>query len=503
MVPPVLSDLARRLTSWLSRPLSAPWCLIGWCAATVLFVGMVRLLGGPASNDSYENVLSTWAIQHGQFACAFPSGYNTTAPLYPLVSGGIAAVERVGHAVPFPPRGALGPHCSQAFLAINTWSLHASAQHDTIEIAYVGWVVLLAGLVAMLRASGRGRCGWEPATLLFVACLPPVWLCLEDTFHPEDLLAMGFALAAVACARRSSWVWAGVLVALAVLSQQFALLVAAPLLVLAPSVRRLAYAAAAAVTVLVVVLPLSAMSSGDVAHAVLFGTGDTGGVGGTLLWELDLHGIPLDLVSRVLPVGLSMLLAWWAARRLGPASLEPVALLALVSVSLGLRLVFEQQLFGYYFMALSVGLVVLDVARGHVRASLIAWLATVSMVYLLGSTALDLLPESLERALTHLLPLSVLALAVLLLVRDVRRRTYTCQLACWLGMVVAALVVWHETDFLGHPPTWLWQVALVPLGIGLACVPLVDAMRERTVPLRRAWHRERPATTAAAGGLVP
>ncbi len=268
-------------------------------------------------------------------------------------------------------------------------------------------------------------------------------------------------------------------------------------MVLAPSVRRLSYAGAAAITVVVVVLPLSVMSSGgDVAHALLFGTGDTGGVGGTLLWELDLHGTPLDLVSRVLPVVLSMLLAWWAVRRLGPASLEPVALLALVTVSLGLRLVFEQQLFGYYFMALSVGLVLLDVAGGHVRASLIAWLATVSMVYVLENNALTLLREPVERALTDLVPLSVLALAVLLLVRDARRRAYTWKLACWLGMVVAALVVWDETDFLGQPPSWLWQVALVPLGIGLACVPLLDAMRTRSVPFRGEGHRERPAATA-------
>ena len=39
---------------------------------------------------------------------------------------------------------------------------------------------------------------------------------------------MGLALCAMACARRDRWIGAGILVALAVLSQQFALLVAAP-----------------------------------------------------------------------------------------------------------------------------------------------------------------------------------------------------------------------------------------------------------------------------------
>ena len=185
MVAPAVSPLA---------------CFLGWCLATVLFIGLIVLLGGPASNDSYQTVLSTWAVQHGQLACAFPTGDKVTAPLYPLVSGGIAAIERVGQGVPFPPRAALGPDCDRAFLAINTWSLRANAQAATIRIGYLSWFVLMGGLVAVLRRIGRGRCGWEPTTLVIVASLPPVWLCLEGSFHPEDLVAMGFALGAVALA---------------------------------------------------------------------------------------------------------------------------------------------------------------------------------------------------------------------------------------------------------------------------------------------------------------
>ena len=45
---------------------------------------------------------------------------------------------------------------------------------------------------------------------------------------------MGLILGALACVRRDLWRWAGVLLALAVLSQQYALLVAVPLLVVAP-----------------------------------------------------------------------------------------------------------------------------------------------------------------------------------------------------------------------------------------------------------------------------
>ena len=65
---------------------------------------------------------------------------------------------------------------------------------------------------------------------------------MQGPFHPQDLFAMGFALAAMACVRRSAWAVAGVFIALAVLSQQFAVLVAVPLLVLAPGLRKLTYA---------------------------------------------------------------------------------------------------------------------------------------------------------------------------------------------------------------------------------------------------------------------
>jgi hypothetical protein len=499
MVPPVLSDPARRGFSWLLRPLSTSSCIIGWCLATLLFIGLIALLGGPASNDSYETVFSTWAIQHGQLACAFPLGDKVTAPVYPLLSGGIAAMERIGHGVPFPSRGAMGPDCHRAFLAINTWSLRANAQNATIRIGYLSWFVLMAGVVAALRSIGRGRCGWEPATLVIVAVLPPVWLCVEGTFHPEDLVAMGLALVAVALARRSSWAWAGVVVALAVLSQQFALLVAAPLFVLAPRGRRLAYAAAAAGTTVAAVLALSAVTSGDAAHAVLFGTGTTGGVGGTLLWELDLHGALLLLCSRIAPVVLSLLLAWWVVRRLGPASLEPVALLSVVGLSLSLRLVFEQQLFGYYFMALSVALVLLDVAGARLRATLVGWLATVSMVYLVGSTALDPLRRPVPGVINDVLPLSVMALGVLLIVREIRRGAHWRMLACWSAMIVGALVVWKQTDIVGQPPTWLWQLVLVSLGIAQAATPLLGELRRHRAPASTGTQPQ-PSTFSGSSG---
>ena len=122
---------------------------------------------------------------------------------------------------------------------MDQWAHRSGALSPTLWIGYTAWLALMVGVIAWLRASGRGRCGWEPATLIVIASLAPAWMCVQTDFHPQDLLAMGLALGAMACARGSRWFLAGVLLALAVLSQQFALLVAVPLFVVAPSTKRI------------------------------------------------------------------------------------------------------------------------------------------------------------------------------------------------------------------------------------------------------------------------
>ena len=78
---------------------------------------------------------------------------------------------------------------------------------------------------------------------------------------------MGLILGGVASGFRKRWVLAGILLALAVLSQQFALLVAAPLLVVAPPTRRLRFVVAGGGTGLCVVVPLLLLHSGKVLRA--------------------------------------------------------------------------------------------------------------------------------------------------------------------------------------------------------------------------------------------
>ncbi len=339
-------------------------------------------------------------------ACAFqPYLAGSTppaAPLYPLLSGGIAAIAQIGHVVPFPPATAFGPSCDRAIGAVDYWASHAGALDPTAWLGILGWLALVFGVVVWLRASGRGRCGWEPMTLIALACLPPVWLCVQSTFHPQDLLAIGLALAALASACRGRWVGAGILVALAVLSQQFALLVAAPLLVLAPGKHRISYAGAALTTGALVVLPLLAMSGSNALRAATLGSQDQSAPSGTgtILWEWHLYTGALGVfITRGAPIIVSLAVAWWASRRLGPTALKPAALISVVAFSVGLRLLFEVRLFGYYYMALAVSLVLVDIVGGRIRNSLVAWLVAVSLVSVVPRS------DALENELRNLVPL--------------------------------------------------------------------------------------------------
>jgi hypothetical protein len=368
-------------TQWLSRPLSGRWCAFGWMMATAVFVGVTQLLGGPTQADANESFYSTWAIAHGQLSCSYPvrvsGGLPFRAPLYPLVSGVLAALGRIGNSVPFP---SLGRNCASAVVAMEKWGVQSGADSSSVRLGYFCWLVLAVGVVALLRASGRGRCGWEPAALVLLAIMPPVCMCLQEYFHPEDLLAMGLALGGLACARRGSWAWAGILLGLSFTSQPFALLIIAPMLIVAPPSRRIRFAGSAVLSAMAVIGPMILLTSGQVIAAVT-GGGATPEAGASLLAQFHFHGLALLVLSRILPIALSMALAQSMVRRLGPAVLESLPLTSLIAVSLTLRLVFEVNLYGYYLMAIGVMLIALEMMRGRISVYLVGWIALVFLAF--------------------------------------------------------------------------------------------------------------------------
>ena len=148
------------LTDALNRPQPAWLCVLGWCAATGIFLALVAAFAGPSRIDIGESEYSTWAIAHGQIACAYPSvslfEAPPVAPVYPLLSGGIAAITRLGHSAPFPSAATLGPECDKAFSAMNRWAKQTGVVVPTTWVGCVTWLALMAGVIAWLRRVGPG-----------------------------------------------------------------------------------------------------------------------------------------------------------------------------------------------------------------------------------------------------------------------------------------------------------------------------------------------------------
>jgi hypothetical protein len=309
-----------------------------------------------------------------------------------------------------------------------------------------------------------------------------------NEYHPQDLLALGLLLGAIACALRRSWLWSGILLGLAVSSQQFALLALAPLLIVAPGRARWRVAVGAAAAWIVVALPFLTASR-RAFNAVTIGTGNFPSYGGTWVRFFHLKGAPLILVSRILPIAVTIGLAWWLLRRIGSRVLEPVPLMSLMTVSLSMRLVFEQNMFGYYFIAMAVLLVLLEVIDGRLRGELLAWIAMILLAYNAIPFGLSYNAVSWGQRAWILLPEIAMAIVLALIIGDAVRRKVRWYLVAWLVVALLAFARWppwtqtwpgwsNAFGPLFHH--WTWQLILLPTGIALAVWPLVSYLRRPT-----------------------
>jgi hypothetical protein len=201
----------------------------------------------------------------------------------------------------------------------------------------------------------------------------------------------------------------------------------------------------ASASVLIVVSPLIALVSRSAISVAIIGSGDSS-VANTVLGELHPQGSLLLVLSRFLPIVLTMATARWAVKRIGPAVLEPVPLIALIATSLSYRLIFEVNLWGYYFMAVAVLLVVIDVIEGRIRPQLVVWLGLVVLAFHQVSHGGDAL------------------------------RTAT---TFWL-------------------PIWFWQLVLVPAAFALASGPLLARARHPQIDRSGSSRLMTPASARAA-----
>ena len=484
-----------RAYAWLNQPLRTSWCLIGWIVATIVFVALTHLLGGPTEDDVSVSAYSTWAVAHGHLSCLysppsthyFPpiaSPYTMISPLYPLLSGVVLAITRGGNLAPFPTAAQLGPGCSHALVAMFNWSSRTNVIIPTINIGYLIWFPLLVGAIMLLRAGGRGRTRWEPFAILGLAVLPPVLECLVTYFHPQDVLAIGLALSSIAFVIRGRWIWVGVMLALAFTSNPFVLIIAAVLIVVVPNKDRIRFAVASVATVVLIVAPLAVITSGRALKWSAIGSGSVapkGFAGDTWMREIGRDPHLLLTLARTLPIVCAFVLALWAKKRLGDKVLNAVPLVSLIATALALRLVFEVSMWGYYFAASVVLIVINDVLQGRVRGHVIAFLALFTLVenpvpwgFATNGQAWGL---TAREAMPNVFVIGALLLILLDVVRD-RVRWY---IVAWFVFVCATLVKNPFSHALLRTalPNWFWQIVLVPITLALAISPLLSAVKDR------------------------
>lgn len=319
---------------------------------------------------------------HGYFACAYaPAGrFAPTAPVLPLVVAALIVVTRVGLHTPMPvPRG-FSSTCHGTAAIAQTWWHTGSTETALLVLSAVGWVVMLWGVTALLEATGRALTGWVFLACVIVAVVPPIFMTMTSPAHPEYPLAVGLALLAWSQILRGRAAWAGVLLAVSVLTQESTLLIAIPLAVW--SGRNAGRAALAFVIVnAAVVAPLDIESHGRLL-SVLSGKGATVPNDSTWLDFAHLHGTALVAASRWAPLALTLGLAVLTSRKLGPLSGATVApALALVAACFDLRLLFEVNVWGYYFMGVALALVLAMIVDGRWRRDVAGWLVAVSLIF--------------------------------------------------------------------------------------------------------------------------
>ena len=129
-------------------------------------------------------------------------------------------------------------------------------------------------------------------------------------------------------------------------------------------------------------------------------------------------------------------------------------------------------------MALSVALVLLDVIKGRIRGSLIAWIALVTCAYDVGFVNLFSDVPWASGAQEHL-PEILILIGSVLVITDIARRRVRWYLVAWVALMIGAFASWpftHES-IRGQLPFLFWQVVLVPSGLWLAAGPLLEYIR--------------------------
>lgn len=375
------------MSSWwrdfVSRPVPTQLRVVSYIGACLLFAVIVFLRGGPnpAETDAHAVTIPTTAISHGNLRAAEQETLVPNPPGYPLLMAPLVLAFRpwIGSPQwcddkPVPPllnqvgaayfRSILGP-CAARHGADHGKPYPIWYRSQAV-LAIIGWIVLGAGAVMLLRRTQAGGRVAEILLLVALAALPAASDAIAQTFHPQDLMSVGFSLAGVSQALRRRWFAVGALFGVAFLCKQFAILPLIAVLAAAPDWRdRGRILVPAAALIAAVVVPFYLVAPVDTARAMtaVYVSGVTIEKTPTIVGVLNI-GESLKLeIARDAPIIAAGVLAVWARWRARDELLSPVPLVGLALACLATRLVFEVSLLNYYFLAVGASLLMLDFSR--------------------------------------------------------------------------------------------------------------------------------------------
>lgn len=351
-----------------------------------MYSGIVMLTGGFTRSDANATVYSAVMFSHGHWNCAYrsiPNSQPLVGPVYSAVSGLVQWISQAGFSSSYLTSSQIGTDCQHAYASYLAFAGvgNVAGYESVLRTALVAWFALTLSGIAVLRTTPLRSTRITWLIPLFFALTPPVIFCVQEYYHPQDVWALALALAAVALGLRKRFFVAGVVWVFAIMSQPFALLGLVMTVVISSwTERRRLFGGGVLAAMLVCGVSYFASGRRAVAAAI-FGTGDTFIHSATWMAELKVGSIAGLVISRVGPIVGAALVAWWVRSRRPDVAQDPVILLGLLATVWSLRLVFEENLWGYYCMATGATLVLRDILARRASRGTIYWLLLVLFAF--------------------------------------------------------------------------------------------------------------------------
>jgi hypothetical protein len=382
--PPTGVAGGRVLPTW------ARVAVVGVACLGFLLIIFVRGGPNPGETDAHADTLPATAISHGDLRGAEKDTYVPNPPGYALITSPFVLVLRpwVGaprwcddKAIPAILRKAPASLFFRALLSPcadhNRPADRPLWYRSQALLTVLAFLALALGATMLAGAAGLAGTVRELALVVALMALPATTDAVAQSYHPQDLMSVGFAFAGVGLALRRRWVLVGVAFGCAFLCKQFALLPLAAVLAAAPTWRTRAWCVLAAVGVAsAAVLPFYLVDPTDTVHALsaVYVAGVNIVKTPTVLGLLSINEqTKLELARDVPVLGVVVLAVacrWWRGDRL----LAPEPLVGLVVACYAVRLVFELGFLNYYFLAVGAALLVLDFLFARLPVRSVIWI---------------------------------------------------------------------------------------------------------------------------------